>query len=261
MGEVTHNSLVHRIAILLLFITIVGTALLPAFNIYHQIPAIEISDVTFPILFTIGLFGLKSDLIRTIQQEKQIVIAFGVFLFFVIFSMVWNSRLGVMRDWFEFLKYFKFFFFFILTVSICSIHSLRKLLVSVFIVVFLFNILHYFNLFNFNDIIEPFYSPPHHLDFFGLNSIGEPATKRALGTLGNPNTNGILFLLFVILFLPRKKTINWLGYTVLFLAILGLFMCQTRTGTLAYVLVLLTYFITMKSNLKTISILLTMSIA
>jgi hypothetical protein len=114
----------------------------------------------------------------------------------------------------------------------------------VFIGIFVFNLFHYFDLFNFNSLIEPYYAPAHHLDYFGLNSIGEPATKRALGTLGNPNNNGFLFLLFCFLFLPYKKVqFGWKPLLLPSLAIIGLMACQSRTIFLVYLILIIFYFL------------------
>lgn len=260
MGEVVKENRTQQLVVYLLLITIFGTLLLPPFQITPSLPSFELSDITFPLLAIGALVFLRPEIHHFITRHRALTLGFSGFIGITIISILWNNRLTEIRDWFEVLKYIKFFFFLIITVICFSVDSLRRLLSVTFIALFLFNLLHYFNVFQFNTIIEPFYSPAHHLDFFGLNSLGEPATKRALGTLGNPNTNGLLFLLFTIVFLPRQKRIQQKEVLLLFLAILGLFMCQSRTGTLAFGLVLISYFMTMKSHWQTILALMAMSV-
>jgi O-antigen ligase len=81
-----------------------------------------------------------------------------------------------------------------------------------------------------------------HLFFFGLNSLLEPATKRMLGTLGNPNNNAILFLFFTVWYFPKKKwTVKEIVF--FFLSVIAVCSCQSRTGIIAFVVVFLLNYI------------------
>ena len=244
----------------LLVLSFVGAIMLPPLYLYSSFPAFELSDFAFPILVSIVLLYYRNQIADFYHKHRALTLSFSVFVFITIVSIIWNSRVHELRDWFEVIKYFKFIFFLFLFYIFFNGKQLIKLFSIVFIAVFLFNLLHYFNVANFNQLIEPYYAAAHHLDFFGLNSIGEVATKRALGTLGNPNNNGLVFLLFAICFLPRENSFKRNQFILLALAILGVFMCQSRTGILAYALVLISYFITMRSTWQVMLTLVLLSI-
>lgn len=259
-GEVEANKLKLFVQFILV-LSFIGALLIPPLHIYSNAPAFELSDFSFPLLVLITFIYFQGQIATVYKKHKTLIFSFSIFILITIVSIIWNSRIHEIRDWFEVIKYIKFIFFLFLFYIFFNGNQLIKLISIVFIAVFVFNVLHYFNIFDFNQIIEPFYAPPHHLDFFGLNSIGEVATKRALGTLGNPNNNGLLFLLFTICFLPSVNSVKRNQFILLALAILGVFMCQSRTGILAYGLVLISYFITMKSSWQVILILLLLSIS
>jgi hypothetical protein len=235
---------------ILVILSIAGAILLPPIELNPNYPKIEISDVTFPILALLLALFCRTTFLEKLIAHRKIVMAFAVFVGIVVFSILLNGRVTQVRDWFEVLKYVKFIFFIFVIYTFFSKSQIYRFMTPLLLAVFAFNLLHYFNVLDFNRLIEPYYAAPHHLDFFGLNSIGEPATKRALGTLGNPNTNGLLFLMFVLLFLPRVKAPNRVHLMLLALAIIGVFLCQSRTGLLAYALILLAYYITNPSHWK-----------
>lgn len=252
MGVELEANYSSQISKALLVFSIVGAVLLPPIKLSSNLPAIEISDLTFLILLIIASFYHRKQLLLSLLPHRKVIFTFLAFVGVVIVSIIINKRWNELRDWFEVLKYLKFLSFFLLSYFFFTKNQLISLFGTLLIAVFIFNILHYFNVANFNQIIEPYYSAPHHLDFFGLNSIGEPSTKRALGTLGNPNTNGLLFLLFTLIFLPRRVLHQNKNYLLVALAILGLFLCQSRTGILAYLLVLVVYYLTDRSNWRAI---------
>jgi len=235
----TYSSQICR---LLLVFSIIGAVLLPPLQLTLNLPAFEISDLAFPILLVLVVIFHRKELAQCMIPHRKVILAFLIFVGLTVVSIFLNARWSELRDWFEVAKYMKFLLFFALTYFFFSKTQLLRIFVPALIAVFLFNLLHYFNIANFNQLIEPYYAAAHHLDIFGLNSIGEPATKRALGTLGNPNTNGLLFLLFTLLFLPRTNEVYRKTYLFLAMAILGVFLCQSRTGILAYILVLAAYY-------------------
>jgi O-antigen ligase len=106
-----------------------------------------------------------------------------------------------------------------------------------FCIVVVFNILHYFDLFHFNRLVMPIYcgADNKHLVYYGLNRIGLLAQRRMIGTVGNPNYNVIIFIFFAILYAPKPqwKLKNGIFF---FLALAGIFACQSRTGLIAFAL-------------------------
>ncbi|MDG0974743.1 MAG: O-antigen ligase family protein [Crocinitomicaceae bacterium] len=252
MGGEIKKPYVVQLNQLLLSLSLVGAILLPPIRIGDGFPALEVSDIAFPILVLSILFFFRSDFLQRIKKHRQIIFVFLVFIAFTVVSILGNGRWGELRDWFEVLKYIKFIAFIGFIYFFFNQHQYFRVIVPLFILAFIFNLLHYFNIFGFNSIIEPFYAAPHHLDFFGLNSLGEPATKRALGVLGNPNTNGLFFLSFILLFLPKSTSYPSRNTLLLGLAITGLLLCQTRTGILTYIIVLIVFYISNPSNWRKI---------
>jgi O-antigen ligase len=100
--------------------------------------------------------------------------------------------------------------------------------------------------------VEPFYSTPVQLNGFGLNSIGQPDTRRMLGTMGNPNDNAILFLFFFVVLMPARDE-KLKGHVLFLLAFLGCLFSQSRTGILALAAVYVAGAVLMRYNVKTIA--------
>jgi len=261
MGGELKSQLSFRWVQILLGLSLFGAVLMPPMLLVSAWPTFEVSDLTFPLLVVLVLLFHRQAFFSAISKHRKWILAFVIFVGFTIVSILVNKRWFQIRDWFEVLKYTKFILFLVFFYLFYNRKQIFWLLTPLILAVFVFNLLHYFDVFAFNTIIEPWYAAPHHLDFFGLNSLGEPATKRALGTLGNPNTNGLLFLLFVLIFLPRIHRASRKDLVVLAISILGIFMCQSRTGILAYVLVLVAFFILNKPNWRLIGGIVTYSIA
>lgn len=246
---------VNQIVYFLLILTLFGAILLPSISAGSSLPKLEISDLTFLLISVISVTFYRKEMMLFIRQNRWI--------YFLLFGLILVGLLGLMyhktyshlSNLFEPIKIIKlgaFIFFFYLFLDYSKVY---KWLIALFVLVLSFNILHYFNIFNFNSVVEPWYAPPHHLDYFGLNSIGQPSTKRMLGTLGNPNNNAVLFLSFLVLFLPHKGREKWADLLFPILAILGIVMCQSRSGFLAFAALLLFYFIFVRPSWKVILIL------
>lgn len=251
-GQIEKNN-AALIGQIILVVSLFGTLLLPSVELLKGFPKIELSDLTFPLLIVLTAFLFRQKFIEFWSNYYKIVIAFSIFILVVIISIFINGRYMEIRDWFEMLKYLKFIAYLMMFPVYFSETLAFNILKPLFIGLFAFNLLHYFNILDFNTVIEPFYTAKHHLDFFGLNSIGLPATKRAMGTMGNPNNNGFMFLLFLIFFLPKqKKQVDKSKLLFSSLALIGIFMCQSRTVFLALLVVLLIYFVINKSNKRRI---------
>ncbi|MES2588623.1 MAG: O-antigen ligase family protein [Bacteroidota bacterium] len=121
----------------------------------------------------------------------------------------------------------------------------------IFSLVFIFNILHYFNVFDFNKFVSPFYTSWMHLKFFGLNTLGQVDTKRAFGTMGNCNNNAFYFLSFLILFIDQYiKSKSKSDLTFLILALFGIFLCQSRIVFLTLIVLLFLSILILKNSRK-----------
>ncbi len=243
------NTLLRWLRVL--SVVILGSALLlPPFVVKEGLPKVEVSDLLFPFLFLNLLLFLRTEtgrkglhFLRSIKVHLSLFVAF---LVCIVISIAWNQRFSVLRDWFEFIKFAKFIALFVGFLIAFKPAEFRRLLLFFFLPVIVFNLAHYFDLFGFNNHVEGWYAPDVHLDLFGLDSQGNPATKRLLGTMGNPNVNALMFLFFLVTFLPlshptvRSKSLKYYKLAA-FVAIFGVMLSQSRTGLGALILVLLLY--------------------
>lgn len=242
------------IMVILLILTLVGTVLLPSIEFSSSIPKVEVSDITFIFVFGILVLQFNNVVAIFLQHNRWMFFWLGLLFSISIVSIIINGTYSHTSNLFEPIKLIKIATFITAFAVYLNLESIKRILVFIFIGLIIFNGLHYFNVLNFNEIIEPFYSPPHHLNYFGLNSIGEPATKRMLGTMANPNNNAILFLMFFLFFLPSKKE-NDSNYLILpSFAIIGVMLCQSRTGFLLLMILLLSYFVLIRPRLKVVII-------
>ena len=177
------------------------------------------------------------------------------FALYILFTIAINQRLWSLRDYFEIYKIGKFLLIVIFTRHIFKTNFVRfDLLVKItFVILLILNFAHYFNVFNFNGIIEPFYATSEiHLSLFGLDTLGNPAVRRMIGTFGNPNDNAILFLFFFSYFLSKATNFKFtLALIFLYLSFLCILLTQSRTGFIASVIVYVFWSILTKQNLKT----------
>lgn len=205
-----------------------GNVLLPYIPVAETLPKIHFPDFFLPVIAVLLLPKINS-----LIGDNRLLILILFFLFLSeCFSILINGRITMYRDYFELLKVVKFgliIFFFAEFGKLVNWEPVFKILLAVLLV---FNLFHYIDLFNFNDIIMPCYGSDIQVQSFGVNSLGEPAAKRILGTLGNPNNNAILFLFFVIYFIKdlNKKLPVWF-----YLSVLAFLACQSRTGFIAFV--------------------------
>lgn len=234
----------------LLVLTIVGTILLPPVLINPSLPKIEISDITFGVLTVVTLLFERDALVSVLLKYKWLFISLLGLMFIASFSIIFNGRITQYRDWFEPIKFFKLTAILSFVLIYMKGRDIDRIVKFTFLIALTFNLFHYFNLFYFNDYIEVFYAPKHHLDLFGLNSIGEPSTRRMLGTLGNPNNNALLFLLFVIYFLPKREEVLNANHIYTSVAAVFVLACQSRTGFITLIVILFAYFILHRINWK-----------
>lgn len=244
-NQTAEQKYINTLLAFLLF----STFIIPSFQIIHGFPKVHLSDLILPF---IGIVVFNHFNREIINKSKGFLIANLSFLFIAIISLIVNHRILYFRDDFEVLKIIKFLIVF-LFVMISTYHlDIIKILRFIFIVIVLFNFFHYTNLFDFNQYVMPFYGSEIQVETFGLNSLGQPDTKRIIGTLGNPNNNAVLFLFFVIYFFPESKSTNTEKLFFL-LSVFGTFACQSRTGFISLGIILLVGYFIKKYTLKTLA--------
>jgi len=182
-------------------------------------------DVLLPILGV--LFALKW---RQFSTHKFYLYIFG-FGVYVFITMLINHREDQLRDYFEIFKLFKFAFVVGLFSLTNPLNFSSRWIPPLFVILVILNLIHFFELFGFNELLKEYYQAGERIDSFGKNSLGFPAFKRLLGTVCNPNNNGLLFSFMLAYFLPSAiKTRSKHTWFFVFLSILMILLSQSRTG-------------------------------
>ena len=215
---------------------------IPDIRISSQLPAFQLTDFLLPI---IGLLLYpKLPLVR----KEWWFLWIALFAGYMLLPILINGRIKQWNDYLELYRVLKLGVIFLLFRFIQP-KQLHPLIVGSFMVLLLINVLHLYNVFNINELLTYTYGDSIHFKLFGRDSLGNPAVKRMLGTMGNPNANALLFLFFTVYFLPiEKKREHWaLCYTALFMV----FLCQSRTSLIAVGLVVgAMLFLTKNDGLK-----------
>ena len=179
------------------------------------------------------------------------------FALYIFFTILINERLWSLRDYFEIYKIGKYLLIIIFTRHVFQNNFVKfdRLLKLTFVGLLILNFLHYFNVLNFNKIVEPYYATSEiHLSLFGLDTSGNSAVRRMLGTMGNPNNNAILFLFFFAYFLTKSINIRLKKEQVyIYLAFLCILLTQSRTGFISSIFVYFFWSIFTKQSIKTIA--------
>lgn len=233
---------------ILSLLIVLSVTLIPEIKLASNFPTFQLLDFLLPFIL-VSIY-----LNRENFEFKKLYLGILLFGAYIIFTILLNGRYTAFRDYFEVYKLLKF----LVIVVFFATTSVYKIKQRVFYPVFwglvVFNFLHYFNVLDFNILIEKYYNGGIHIKMFGLNSLGQPATKRMIGTIGNPNNNAILFLIFGVLFLPQKEK----SFKTLFpfaVSMLMLFLCQSRTSLIALFGMIVVYFLLNKETLKARAIL------
>lgn len=202
---------------------------------------VQIIDFLFPFM-SVWIIWKKRAVFK-LAYLRNLIIFIGV----VVASILLNWRQNSFNDLFEIYDILKFILVFIVFKEIYQPKVKRIGFDIAFVLLLLFNLFHYHNIFGFNEVVMPYFCGNRsiHLITFGYNSIGEPATKRMLGIVGNPNNNAILFLIFLILYLPKK---GWSTKEMIFfyVSVIAVSACQSRTGIIAFALIFIFNFILIK---------------
>ena len=234
MGKLLDRSFIVNI---LFVCIIVGVFLFPTIHLSFSLPHFQLTDILLPF---VTLF-IPLEFVK--RYSKKIIVLTGLPLFMVFISILFNLDKFSYNDLFEFYKIFKISIYILFFSSNffekCFINNTINI---VFVGVFVFNFFQYFNFFDFNNTLELLYADSKHLIFFGKNTLGQPDTKRLLGTLGNPNNNsiGISFFFFYYLFSDQRN--KYTKYLFINLSLLLILASQSRTGFYSVTLIFI-YFV------------------
>lgn len=225
-----NSNTLDKLMYLLGGILLISVLCIPDIRLKSGWPAVQLIDFLIPIVGITLVIKFKE-----IKLHAYWLIVL-VFCLYIPITMHLNGRTGVIADYFEIYKLLKFssivLFFTLLDYERFSKMWFKKIFLGLAAI----NLLHFFNVLNINELLTDLYGGIHR-EFFGLNSLKQPATKRMIGLASSPNINAIVLSFFAIYFLPlkfnRSKFYWFLG------AILLMLMCQSRTSIVALAGVLL----------------------
>lgn len=205
--------------------TLFSILFIPDITITASLPAIQVLDVILPVL-VLGIITKKDQII---WQNYYLFLL--ITTAYILLTMGINSRFGMLRDYFEIYKIYKF----LIVILFFTIIDIRKFINTwikpFFVGICLINLVHFFDLFYFNEWIKIAFEGGLNIDYFGKNTLGQPAGKRMIGFMNNPNNNAVLFSFFAILFFPfRLEKAKWIWFST---ALLMTFLCQSRTSLAA----------------------------
>lgn len=216
-------------------IVLASILLLPDLHFSPLLPAIQVIDLLMPFLVFILYFNRK---LLVWNTYFTLILGFGVL---ILVSLAINQRMNILNEYFEIYKFLKFLIL-IVFFSLCDFQLLlQQWLRPVFLVLVGVNFIHFFNLFDFNTIIENHYNGGLNITYFGIDTLGNPTGKRMLGFMANPNNNAILFSFFSLIFFPFKLEKNKLAWFSV--ALICLFMCQSRTSLIAVLAIVAVLFL------------------
>ena len=226
------------------------------FCVTIMIPGIKISDTFYLSLeeVIIPLLALRL-LQKLFLWIDWLVITLLIFMFVVILSILLNVNRLSLNEYFEAYKVGKFLIIYLFTFY-CFYSKQMNLSVDRFVrlafaFIVLFNTMHYFDVFGFNNYVTILYDTNGiDLQYFGRNSEGGVGAKRIIGTMGNPNINAILFLFFFSYFMDQtqKQALNIsrkkMNQLLMLLSAALIVLCQSRTGlvALSFLILLSWYF-------------------
>ncbi len=212
-------------------IFLISVLFFPDLSLGNSYPAIQFADLLLPLLI-----GSVLPQIKTLPPPR-IYSAFFLLIAAILLSMAVNGRLLILQDLFEIFKVLKWAIVVLFFSTLSIEHVYQQWVKGLFLALMAVNLLHYFNIFNFNAILTNYYHGGIHIEYFGLNSLKEPAAKRMVGLVGNPNINSVVFTLFSIALFPFQWT--WKQLAWFFATVLMVFLCQSKTAVLTLAILLL----------------------
>jgi len=203
--------------------------LIPDIKIAQGLPTFQLIDFLMPLILY-SLLPKLHDLRK--YWWTAYTLLFSVYILIPIFL---NHEVNRLNDYFELYRVIKLGVVFLLFTQ-CKLKEFDGIIKACFLVLIGVNLLHFYNIFHINSILSWAYGDNIHFQFFGKNSLGEPAVKRMLGTMANPNTNALLFLFFSTYFFTKTSENN--SWSYFFMALFMVFLCQSRTSLISVGLLL-----------------------
>lgn len=227
---------VNKIILVMMVIFMIMPYSIKIFNI-------SIIKIVSAIIFCIFvyLFWGKKDELKDIQNNK-FILSNILFILAIIISVIINYKSFLFNDLFEILRYAIYCMITLITFKICKDKKyciyLLKVISIAMIIIGVFGIIQFFDLFSINELYLKTYAPIHYKTL-----INEYSHPRIVGVKANPSvygllmTFGIYFNLMYIKHAKNKKTC----YISIGICSINLIMTLTRTIQIAFIISMLVY--------------------
>ncbi|MEY3844363.1 MAG: hypothetical protein RL293_785 [Bacteroidota bacterium] len=196
---------------------------LPAIKLSTSLPSIHVLDWFFPVM--LGYIWINRTQVNTGDSAWISLVFSG----FVLFSILIQGHHTSFSDYFEVYKWIKFGIV-IWYFSLLDFSMVKRFIPWIFGVLIGINIIHFLEFSPLNNLLQDYYNGGLQIQYFGKDSLGQPAVKRLVGTMGNPNINALLFGFFSLYYFPIQMNRKNLG--LFLLSLLFVFLCQSRTALL-----------------------------
>ena len=241
----------NKTAATLLGVLITSIFLLPGINFGGGLPVVRLEDVLVLLLLLEGARRLASPHISNAPLNGYLAFLL-LFALWMSVSMLGNGRIARLSDYFEYYKMVKYGILIIFSYNIFSKHHFwlgDRVLYVVFGLLVAFNMANYLNPWSFNQTVMPWYASAERIVSFGKDSMGNPTTRRILGTMGNPNGNGVLWSFIAAYFLVRMGSKPY--HLPLFLvAVTMIALAGSRTSFIGILVVVAVYWLIGRRSLK-----------
>ncbi len=238
-----------KIYFILIQLFLISIFFAPNIVISGHFPKIRPEEIIIVLL----IFYLLKTKIYLNNEIKVYLFLLLLFEIWLIISLLLNINLQSFNGIYEILKIIKFI------IILCTSYYYTKtnknplkVINIIFFFLFIFNIFQYYDIFNFNYYMKPFFYSlnPFHYEY-NLIALKVKGNVRLLGTLSNPNQNSIVLSFFVIYYLiiavKDKRLIN---YIFLFLSFYLLLLTNSRTNFLAIFFSISIYTVFINKNIK-----------
>lgn len=238
VNKLLKNNDILKILIILTFISIL---FLPNIFIFRP------EDITI-IAITLIIFFKDNLKISFPARHKYYLSLFIIYIIWIIISIILNNTYNQLSELFEIIKIIKALLIFLIFYRLFPIYkeTIEKTLLWSFWALVIINLIHFFDLFHINDIIEKVYTSERNID----SLRNELSASRITGLMSNPNNNAILFIFFICHFIT-KLIYTKLSLLPLITAIIMTILCQSRSAFIALgVMFFILFFIYLKLNIK-----------
>lgn len=206
----------------------------------YGISIIKISTIIIFMIFVLIIYNKKINIIEMMKNNYFILSMLYPLAIFL--SLLININNIHMNDLFEIIRYFMYFMIIAITYYICKEQKyyifLLRITILLLIIMCLYGIIQYFNLFSLNEKIVKIYAPTQYITL-----VNDYSAPRVISTKPNPAVYGVVVSIGIyinLLYLKLNKK-SKLAYICICLCIINLMMTLTRTIQIAFMASIVCY--------------------